>query len=407
MQGRIRHDYIYGVMCMSRNSLEPALGTLSSEAEREAFENHYYGWYLQRVPPFMLVFGGIICILSLSYLLFGAEAPGFGGNYIALIAGLMGLVLIVSFFYLKLLMKDFESRQKRTLADFFASGLVLFFSVIVGTAPEIPARSVLFVLGLASLLMVPRMRPLVIALAGMAATACFVAVDLAMGTEASTAAFSGAECAAGVLLTFMISLVSYRDRVESFDYGYRMNLANKALRSVSDVDQLTGLANAKKSDLLFYREWERARRQQESVAVAVLDIDSFKSFNERFGKQIGDEFLLLLTTALKKCAKRKTDLIVRGVGQAALRYGGDEFLVLLPRTDEKGAMKVAKEVMQEITGITLSDGKGGTVPSPTVSMGLASTVPGPDTEIKDLLLTAEVALRSAKDAGGGTCKKAD
>ncbi|HNV34163.1 MAG TPA: GGDEF domain-containing protein [Bacillota bacterium] len=391
---------------MTRKSLDPEPGTLSSEAEREAFESFYYGWYLQRIPQLMLAFGGIICILSLSYLLFGVGAQGLGGNYIALIAGLFGLVLVVSFFYLRLLLKDFEARGKRTLADFFASGLMLFFSVIVGTAPEIPARSVLFLLGLASLLMVPRMRPMAVLLAGGAATACFVAIDLAMGTEAAAAAFSGAECAAGVALAFIVSLACYRDRAASFDYGYRMNLANKALRSVSDVDQLTGLANAKKSDLLFFREWERARRQKESVAVAVLDIDSFKAFNERFGKHIGDEFLLLLTTALKKCAKRKTDLVVRGIGQAALRYGGDEFLVLLPRTDDEGAMKVARAVMDEINGITLLDGKGGSVPSPTVSMGLAAAVPGPETEIKDLLLTAEVALRNAKDSGGGVCKKA-
>lgn len=136
-------------------------------------------------------------------------------------------------------------------------------------------------------------------------------------------------------------------------------------------DPLTGLANRRMLDEAMEREWARARRQQQWIAMLLCDVDNFKPYNDRYGHQAGDECLRQLADLLRGMLRREGDLVAR--------YGGEEFILLLPSTDETGAMQVALTIQQTLAELDLrhEDSPLGRI---TLSMGVAATVPASEDE---------------------------
>jgi len=122
--------------------------------------------------------------------------------------------------------------------------------------------------------------------------------------------------------------------------------ANEKLQLLATTDELTGLANYRKfRDFLEY-EWRRARRTCRPVSLIICDLDNFKYFNDTYGHQAGDECLKKVALEMFRCCQRSSDL--------ACRYGGDEFAVVLPETDESGALVVAERIREAIACLDLS-----------------------------------------------------
>lgn len=378
----------------------------SSEGAYEAFENYYYGWYLNRAAPLGLAFGLVLAAMAAIGILLAPVSPSGPKVYMIVMTVLFGALLFACFFYLRQLVRGFEWGEKRTMADILPSAIILVYAVVIGSAGEIQLGPATFLMGAASLLIVPRARPILILGFCLAGAFAFVALKAVNGAASAELGAILLECLAGTSVVLLIGYLMYNERSESFDEKYRLTLANKALKCVADTDYVTGLASSRKSDMLFTREWERARRQKESIAVAVIDIDSFKAFNERMGKSLADEFLVLTAAVLRKCARRRTDFLARNIKETSMVHGGDEFLVLLPRTDREGAMKVAEAIIGEIRSVSMTDGSGNYISCPTASIGIAAMVPGDDTELKELMQKAEKALAAAKQAGGDTCRTA-
>ncbi len=166
----------------------------------------------------------------------------------------------------------------------------------------------------------------------------------------------------------------------------------KFLRKTQDSavkDELTGLHNFRHFQDQIRTEAQRAEREDASLALLMIDIDDFKLFNDTRGHLAGNVALRRLAGVLKR-AVRETD--------CAVRYGGEEFAVLLPHTPKPGALKVAEKVRRAIekAGIGLKKGPNG---KPlTVSIGLA-TVPGDASSAKKLIERADRALYVAKSRG--------
>jgi diguanylate cyclase (GGDEF)-like protein len=153
------------------------------------------------------------------------------------------------------------------------------------------------------------------------------------------------------------------------------------------VDILTGLSTYRvlRDRLAF--EVERSRRNGESFAVLFLDLDRFKQVNDSYGHEAGNEILRGVAAEIRS-AVRASDV--------AARYGGDEFVVILTRTDLAGASRVAEALRAGIEGVGRRLGyPAGVV---TVSVGLAEFDPKQPTD-GDLLVTADRALYRAKAAG--------
>jgi diguanylate cyclase (GGDEF)-like protein/PAS domain S-box-containing protein len=112
------------------------------------------------------------------------------------------------------------------------------------------------------------------------------------------------------------------------------------LETLAIEDGLTGLANRRRFDERLAEEWTRAYRERTSLSLLMIDIDQFKSFNDKYGHPAGDECLRTVARILAAEAKRITDL--------AARYGGEEFAMLLPNTDAAGCARIGERIRREL-----------------------------------------------------------
>jgi two-component system, cell cycle response regulator len=167
-----------------------------------------------------------------------------------------------------------------------------------------------------------------------------------------------------------------------------LELANKRLKKLSITDGLTELFNHRHVHQLLHDEFERSARTGESVAVAMMDLDRFKSINDTYGHPTGDVVLYETARIIKETAR---EIDMPG------RYGGEEFIAILPGTEEEAAEHFAERVRQAVEAHVFRD--GATEIRMTVSCGVASfPAPGVD-EPEALLKAADEALYQAKHGG--------
>ncbi len=167
---------------------------------------------------------------------------------------------------------------------------------------------------------------------------------------------------------------------------------NLRLRSHSLLDSLTGLYNRRFLEQTLAREWQRANRQQLPVSVLMVDIDHFKVFNDTYGHFAGDTCLLQVSELLHTMVNRPSDMLVR--------FGGEEFLILLPETDFAGMELVANNILRTVRAAAIPHRKAprGHL---TVSIGGATIKPDALSRVsaEDLLKAADGCLYGAKTTG--------
>jgi two-component system chemotaxis family response regulator WspR len=166
---------------------------------------------------------------------------------------------------------------------------------------------------------------------------------------------------------------------------------NEALRQMSIVDALTGIANRRRFDEVLENEWARAQRLGTEISIVLIDIDHFKLYNDTCGHLLGDECLRKVATALHGTALRPTDLVGR--------YGGEEFVVLLPDTPSAGAREVAERMQASVAALALPHPAPAAKGTVTISQGIASMRPGTADDSNMLVSRADAALYRAKRAG--------
>ncbi|WP_346355573.1 diguanylate cyclase [Azotosporobacter soli] len=162
------------------------------------------------------------------------------------------------------------------------------------------------------------------------------------------------------------------------------------LQKMSATDGLTGIANRRCFDAFFEQSLRTAGRKREPISLMMLDVDWFKQYNDSQGHLYGDDCLKVISSVLMREMKRSEDF--------AARYGGEEFAVVMPNTDEEGALLVAQRVKDKIAALKLEHPS-----SPyefvTVSIGVVSTQVDPLTKSFLLIDKADKALYAAKQNG--------
>jgi diguanylate cyclase (GGDEF)-like protein len=157
------------------------------------------------------------------------------------------------------------------------------------------------------------------------------------------------------------------------------------------TDPLTGLANRRHFDQTLASEWDRSARENYPLGLLMIDIDNFKAFNDTRGHAAGDDCLKAVARALRDHCARPGDLVCR--------WGGEEFAVILPRTDAAGAGYLARELVEVVRALGVEHGKSGALPSITISAGSASFAPANGGSAAVLVEKADTALYAAKQAG--------
>jgi diguanylate cyclase (GGDEF)-like protein len=173
----------------------------------------------------------------------------------------------------------------------------------------------------------------------------------------------------------------------------------RTIERMSLLDQLTGIANRRSFDEKVRVELKRAAREREPISILVMDIDKFKEFNDNYGHQQGDIVLQTASTVLQKSLRRPADF--------AARWGGEEFVVLLPNTPLEGALEVAEQIRANIEKEPIPC--GGLTKNVTVSIGVNALVPPHDNSdcIESFFSNADKALYKAKELGRNKVQAAD
>ena len=172
-----------------------------------------------------------------------------------------------------------------------------------------------------------------------------------------------------------------------------LELARKTrmLERLALVDGLTEVANRRSLDEALEREWRRARRSGTGLAAVVCDIDHFKAYNDNYGHGAGDICLRQVAQALARAVSRPGDVLGR--------YGGEEFLALLPETGLEAARDVAERMRLAVYDRALPHAHSSAADRVTLSLGAAAMTPDGEHEPADLLKAADQALYRAKKAG--------
>lgn len=163
------------------------------------------------------------------------------------------------------------------------------------------------------------------------------------------------------------------------------------LERIAAEDMLTGLATRRRFEEVLNSEWRRCRRQYASLAVAMMDIDYFKPFNDNYGHGAGDDCLRKVGAALAHQIRRPADLVAR--------YGGEEFVCVMPETALEGAMTLGHAMRQAIISANIKHEHSQVADHVTMSIGVASCIPAEGLDPFDLVKAADTCLYEAKEAG--------
>ena len=188
----------------------------------------------------------------------------------------------------------------------------------------------------------------------------------------------------------LVYLMLLRNEMQSEELAY----VNAELHRISSRDNLTGLANRHSFELRCVSLWQQATSGGALLSAVLIDIDRFKAVNDLRGHLYGDKVLSRVASLLQQSLRGKDDF--------AARFGGEEFVVLLPGTSAEGALIVAERIrkMVEFAGSPpVGAGEAGTPVATTVSCGVAACYPGELYCMEDLLEAADKALYEAKRSG--------
>jgi diguanylate cyclase (GGDEF)-like protein len=156
------------------------------------------------------------------------------------------------------------------------------------------------------------------------------------------------------------------------------------------LDALTNIPNRRSFSQQFNKEWDRAVREKTSISILMMDIDRFKKYNDQYGHMQGDVLLQAVAGVFKLSLKRPADFVAR--------WGGEEFVVLLPNTDSDGAMEVAEQIRKNVASTVVST-SGGIETHVTISIGVNSIGSAAACLPADFITDADTALYKAKESG--------
>jgi len=201
---------------------------------------------------------------------------------------------------------------------------------------------------------------------------------------------------AAAAMTFKLRTLHFRRRHIEMQRIVRekteeLRKANEHLSRLSFLDPLTGLANRRRFDEALDEEWRRAIRFGTSIALVMADVDAFKTYNDTLGHPEGDRCLVAITGVFLNSVGRPGDI--------AARFGGEEFVVLLPGADHAKAFAFAEMLRNRCESLAMPHPASPTGTIVTISLGVAALLPVEGMPVGSLVLEADAALYRAKHAG--------
>jgi len=181
------------------------------------------------------------------------------------------------------------------------------------------------------------------------------------------------------ILIYCIDITAYKQRESDLNF-------------VANTDQLTGIFNRRAFDNALSKMLEQSQNGCEPLSMLMIDIDHFKDINDRYGHLHGDKVLIILAKTLLSAVSRPNDMVTR--------YGGEEFVVLLPATNRFGAITLAESMRLSIQKLSIPlDLNPSEITRITISIGVTTCIPSMDDTPISLVATVDKALYEAKQRG--------
>jgi diguanylate cyclase len=175
----------------------------------------------------------------------------------------------------------------------------------------------------------------------------------------------------------------------------KLHKANELLNRLSYMDGLTGVGNRRHFDEILNKEWTRLTSTHSPLTLLMFDIDYFKKYNDTYGHLAGDQCLQTIATTIK-------DLMANIPYATFCRYGGEEFAIILTKTNLKKAADMAKLIQMKVQSLTIEHRSSEISDIVTISIGIASVIPSSETEPKNLIHLADTSLYTSKANGRNT-----
>lgn len=179
------------------------------------------------------------------------------------------------------------------------------------------------------------------------------------------------------------------ERVESQDAALKSK--NATLELLAERDPLTSLRNRRAFDRALRDDWARAKRADGQISCIMIDVDYFKDYNDNYGHQAGDKVLQMVAGVLERSVLRATDSVSR--------YGGEEFIILLPNTSNSDAAELANRVVKSVNDQAIMHEHSECAAVVTVSAGVATGQPAKAATPESFVKAADEALYCAKKVG--------
>jgi diguanylate cyclase (GGDEF)-like protein len=167
--------------------------------------------------------------------------------------------------------------------------------------------------------------------------------------------------------------------------------ARDQLQRLATEDALTGIPNRRKFEEVADHEWRRAQRDGHRFTLALLDVDFFKRYNDRYGHAGGDECLRAVAQAVAAQCTRPMDLVAR--------YGGEEFVMVLPEIEAEGVRAILRSVLAAVDALAIAHADSTAAAHVTVSLGAVTVRPGPQDDLHGAIEAADALLYASKEGG--------
>jgi diguanylate cyclase (GGDEF)-like protein len=168
------------------------------------------------------------------------------------------------------------------------------------------------------------------------------------------------------------------------------------LAELASIDCLTELANRRRFQEALDSEWRRALRNHDWLSIIMIDVDHFKQVNDQYGHAIGDVCLKTIADTLDQTVRRSADVLAR--------YGGEEFVALIPELEPSAALALGEKMRSEVAAINWQEINERIARPITVSIGIGTRIPDPQSSPEELLAAADQCLYKAKDSGRNQVK---
>lgn len=304
-----------------------------------------------------------------------------------------GLAIVSAFLYGVLILLSYKITQRTMFKDILGMAALIFFYLSISFSSLGFAQLTVFVFYIPILyayvfssIILPIVTVLPVTILFFSYRGGIVPDSAVYGTSIS---YLSAVVCYGIIFYLVRKLKLERKKYHALNS--ELEEKNKLLREISMKDGLTTVLNRRYFDQHYPLIWNEAIVEKTPISVLLIDIDYFKEYNDTYGHLAGDDCLKNIALALKEKLRKSDDWIVR--------YGGEEFCVVLPRTDEVEARIIGERLRDAVISLKIPHKLSKITHVVTVSIGCATGIPEDSAGYSNLLNAADQALYKAKRGG--------